>query len=709
MGPFGDKMHTKSRVAIRAIVGAGLSWLLLFGAVQAGMGVPSYELISGIAEETLLDYSALPHSLAPLSSEYIARALGLDPGVAIGSSPGSGAVVAAADDSGSPPAQPATGGTGIDPSRGERRVVEHEATNDDFADAYPISSVRFTARTDSSGASRESGDPSDCGLTGGTLWYRFEVAGAVGLVASTSGDRPASLAIYSGTDLASLERVGCDTDPLTGRTSVAFPAETDTSYYVQITGPGGGGPIVFSLDPLGVTEQVSVPLDEGEIRNGLSIAPALSADGRFVTFMSFAQNLVDGDNNGKSDVFVYDRVTDRTELVSVSSEEQQGDGPSGDLQSTMSADGRYVAFFSDATNLVPGDRNGFSDVFVRDRVRGTTTRVSVTSSGQERDCLPVCDPFTPAVETYPEGSHVRGVSITPDGRFIAFEYVAGLDERYPPEPPAQRAQDGLWGVYVHDRKMHTTELVSVNDRGEPATGAPGSFPDFPVISADGRYVAFRSDATNLVCGEGSCDRDTNASFDVFVHDRKAHETERVSVDSEGNQQDYDSFLPAMSADGRYVAFSSWSDLAPSELGQADGDVDVFVHDRKTGDTELVSVNSAGEPQDQGGANGHDGGTNDQLQPAISADGRYVAFSSMATNLADDNNNGVRDIFLHDRRTGITTLLSVSSAGIPGEASSALPALSADGRFVAFSSETEFVAEDDETPDQDVFVHSLPFL
>jgi Tol biopolymer transport system component len=434
----------------------------------------------------------------------------------------------------------------------------------------------------------------------------------------------------------------------------------------------------------------------------------LSADGRFVTFMSGAENLVPEDDDGafENDVFVHDRKTGDTELVSVNSGDTRRDGDSGADQSPISADGRYVAFWSEATNLVPHDENNYVDVFVRDRVRGTTTRVSVSSSGEEVEpCGPECDPFT-LNDATPKGGTDRGISITPNGRFVAFEYVVGLDERYPPGPPAE---GGFWGIYVHDSKTHTTELVSVNNRGESAGGTPyGS--DFPVISADGRYVAFRSGATNLVCRGGTCSGwDTNGTFDVFVHDRRARKTQRVSVDSYGNEQVGVSLLPSISADGRYVAFaSSASNLGPATEHAAD--FDVFVHDRKTGDTELVSVNSAGDKQDEGGATSFENGGHDQLQPAISADGRYVAFTSPATNLAaNDDNEQFRDIFLHDRLHGITTLVSVSSAGRSGDGPSGFPALSADARFVAFTSTSEFVEEDEPALHNDVFVHSLPFL
>jgi Tol biopolymer transport system component len=268
---------------------------------------------------------------------------------------------------------------------------------------------------------------------------------------------------------------------------------------------------------------------------------AISADGRYVAFDSYATNLVPGDTNHPGDVFVHDRQTGATELVSVDSSGNQGNG-GGSYRPAISADGRYVAFDSYAADLVPGDTNGSNDVFVHDRQTGTTERVNVDSAGNQGD-------------------------------------------------------------------------------GGDSQGA--------AISADGRFVAFQSGATNLVPG------DTNGNFDVFVHDRQTGATELVSVDSAGNQGGGHSYGAAISADGRYVAFESEaSNLVP---GDTNGSNDVFVHDRQTGVTELVSVGISGSLGD--------GASNNA---AISTDGRYVAFESGATNLVPGDTNGNFDVFVRDR-------------------------------------------------------------
>src|SRR5947207_2433895 len=316
-----------------------------------------------------------------------------------------------------------------------------------------------------------------------------------------------------------------------------------------------------------------------------------------------------------------------TERVSVSSagNEQIGLPPDGPTPPpSISANGRFVAFDSPATNLVAGDTNGRSAVFVHDRRSGTTERVSVDSAGDQGNSY--------------SGTIIRdyGVTMSADGRFVAFvsaatNLVAG-------------DTNGVADVFVHDRQTRTTERVSVDSAGTEGNGAS----IFSEISADGRFVAFWSSATNLVPG------DTNGVADVFVHDRQTRTTERVSIDSAGYQANSASTYSAISADGRFVAFvSTATNLVP---GDTNGGQDVFVHDRRTGTTERVSVDSAGTE-----SNGS------SERPAISADGRFVAFWSSATNLAPGDTNSLIDVFVHDRRAPAptTTTVSFDSPAPPG--------------------------------------------
>ena len=402
------------------------------------------------------------------------------------------------------------------------------------------------------------------------------------------------------------------------------------------------------------TGRVSVATGGGQGTGG-GYTPAVSADGRFVAFYSTATNLVSGDTNGLSDIFVHDRQTGTTERVSVASNGSQADSAS--YAPAISADGRFVAFYSAATNLVSGDSNGKADVFVHDRQTGTTERVSVATGGAE----------------------ATGVSLVPaisaDGRFVAFHSDA--------TNLVSGDTNGAYDVFVHDRQAGTTERVSVASGGTEATGGDSAY---PAISADGRFVAFYSYATDLVSG------DTNANYDIFVHDRQSGTTERVSVATGGGQATGgDSYTPAISADGRFVAFASGATNLVG--GDTNSSSDIFVHDRQTGTTERVSVATGG-----GQADGF------SYNPAIGADGRFVAFDSFATNLVSGDTNAVPDVFVHDRQTGTTERVSVATGGGQATGGNSLhPAISAGGRFVAFDSLAANLVTGDTNAVNDIFV------
>jgi len=351
-----------------------------------------------------------------------------------------------------------------------------------------------------------------------------------------------------------------------------------------------------------------------------------------------------------------------TERVSVDSAGNQGNDRSNGA--AISSDGRYVAFGSSASNLVPGDTSHAGDVFVHDRQTGITERVSVDSAGNQ-------------------GNNSSGFSaISADGRYVAFDSHASnlvpddTNECGSPDHP-----NNCDDIFVHDRQTGVTERVSMNSVGNQGNDDSS----FAAISADGRYVAFLSYATNLVVG------DTNAARDVFVHDRQTGATTRVSVDSGGNEGNGQSYIPAISADGRYVAFDSLaSNLVP---GDTNDGWDVFVHDRQTGGTTRVSVDSAGnEGNDYSGS------------PAITPDGRYVAFNSSASNLVPGDTNDGGDVFVHDRQTGVTERVSVDSAGNQGNGWSYEAAISAGGRYVAFVSSASNLVPGDTNGDADIFVH-----
>ena len=406
-----------------------------------------------------------------------------------------------------------------------------------------------------------------------------------------------------------------------------------------------------------VTQRASVS-SGGTQGDGESLYPAISADGRFVAFASASTNLVAGDANGFRDVFVRDLVGGTTEVESVDSTGAQGNGDSGgpSVDSlSISADGRFVAFTSAASSLVSGDTNGALDVFVRDRLSGTTERVSVASDGSQADA----DCFSP--------------SISADGRFVAFHSTASR--------LVAGDSNGVSDVFVHDRLGGTTERASVGSSGGEANGASR----YASISADGRFVVFASTATNLVAG------DVNGFEDVFVRDRIAGTTELVSVSSSGAQGDADSYyVSSISADGRWVAFGSAAD----DLVAVDGNgvYDVFVRDRIAGTTVLASVSSAGAQ-----ANAR----SDRC--SISADGRFVAFQSSASNLVAGDANGVYDVFVRDLVGGATELASLSTAGSQGTGGSGEPWISADGRRIAFYSSASNLVTGDTNAAGDVFV------
>jgi Tol biopolymer transport system component len=392
-------------------------------------------------------------------------------------------------------------------------------------------------------------------------------------------------------------------------------------------------------------------LTAGVQGDGNSYVPSISSDGRNVTFESIATNLVAGDTNGVSDIFVRDRLTETTYLVSRNSA-----GEKGNLESyspAISADSRYVTFQSFATNLVAGDTNTADDIFVRDRQTGTTTRVSKNSAGVQGD----------GASRYP--------SISADGRYVTFQSSATT--------LVSGDTNGVHDIFVRDRNTGTTYLVSKSSDGIQGNDES----TYPSISADGRYVAFESIATNLVSG------DTNG-VDVFVRDRQTGTATRVSKSSTGAEANGNSYSPAISADGRYVVFES----AATNLVAGDTNVknDIFVRDRNTGTTTRVSKSSAGVE------------ANDiSYYPVITADGRYVTFKSSATNLVSGDTNGVDDIFVRDRNTGTTTLVSRSSSGAQGDDASDIPAISADGRYVTFESIATNLVPGDVNGVWDIFV------
>jgi Tol biopolymer transport system component len=329
---------------------------------------------------------------------------------------------------------------------------------------------------------------------------------------------------------------------------------------------------------------VSVSTD-GTQANGRSYAPAISADGFLVVFESIASNLVAGDNNNAPDIYLRDLTASATTRVSVA-----GDGTdanSASYRPSISGDGAYVAFCSRASNLVAGDQDNASDLFLWQRSTASLTRVTVpgTSNGPLDGC--------------------ERTAIDDDGGVVAFAALAA----------------GQSNVYTYDRA--SSAITPVTSAADGSSGMSGL-----AISGDGKLVAFDSMATNLIAG------DSNRSRDVFVRDLAASSTARASLRSDGSQLPADSGTSGVgtSRDGRFVVFGSTAQgVVP---GDSNGSEDVFRRELATGKTTIVSVSATGGPED-----------GPSYAPAVNSDGSAVAFTTLATNIVGADSNSTPDVFL----------------------------------------------------------------
>lgn len=379
----------------------------------------------------------------------------------------------------------------------------------------------------------------------------------------------------------------------------------------------------------GAVVRVSVSSDGAE-GDECSYAGGISGNGRFVTFWSYADNLVPNDTNGMPDLFVHDRDPDGngiddegngvTTRVNLASDGTVGDNCYG---ISISDDGTLVCFTSTATNLVPNDTNGVGDVFVRDLVAGTTERVSVDANGAEAD-------------GYSWGA------ISADGRCVVLtSFATNL-------VPAD--SNGAGDVFLKDLVTGAVTLVSVDSNGLQGDGLSQS----GRLSADGRIVVFNSYASNLVPG------DTNGSGDGFIRDLAAGTTTRVTVGTGGVQMNQGGSVDGMSADGRWFVVSTASDnLIATDTNQV---FDVYVRDALLDATELASCSRTGEIGNDNPSL-HSRGT---LDASMSADGRFVTMISWATNLVSNDTNDSADAFLRDLSINIAASWNNYGAGFPGQ-------------------------------------------
>jgi Tol biopolymer transport system component len=368
----------------------------------------------------------------------------------------------------------------------------------------------------------------------------------------------------------------------------------------------------------GAGAQAAAPATE----MGAVTPTAVSANGRFLAFISSANNLVPGDTNGVADVFVYDRMADSFERVSVSSTGNQGNAESGIDAPTMSADGRFVVFSSEATNLVANDTNDSADKFIHDRSTGTTRRLG-------------------AIQLY------ASTAISADGRYLAFDAggahigaiarldrstgrIVGVTIGFDETPTVigisadgdRVAAQGSGGIYVHDFSTDHTHRVRLSNL--VSTIKLDAVPN--ALSADGRYLMFTSSLSNIVAG------DTNGKPDVFVRDLVNHRTNRISISNGERQSDAGSSGLGISGKGRYRLFVSFAhNLVP---GDTNGVADIFLRDSVAGTTVRCSVATDGAQADRGSSDG-----------ILSQNGLWTFFDSAATNLVPGDTNGTIDPFV----------------------------------------------------------------
>jgi len=444
--------------------------------------------------------------------------------------------------------------------------------------------------------------------------------------------RPIPSAVAQGT-------VGCATDAIVCRVSLSSDGAQgnyDSGFYNSalsadgrlIAFPSYAGNLVpndtnnmqdiFVHDrQTGTTTRVSVG-SNGQQANDWSFEPSMTADGRYVTFVSIASTIVPDDTNNALDTFIHDRQTATTTRASVAAGTPDSDGAA--INDAVSSDARYVTFTALTGSIISGDTSNIVAVFARDRQTGTTTLISISSTGVAGNGRS----FDP--------------SITPDGRLIVFSSAA--------TNLVSDDTNGEEDIFVHDRQTAMTTRVSLATNGDQSNGQSV----YADISADGRYIVYETYASNLVVG------DTNGVPDVLLHDRQTGDTTRVSVNMSGTQGNNKAYLASISVDGRYVAFVSLASNLVTD--DTNNNYDIFVRDLRTGVTRRVSLNADGEQ----------GNDRSYMFPAFSADGHIIAYESLADNLVADDTNERADVFVVDwqrltRIDGTVTLQGRSAANL----------------------------------------------
>jgi Tol biopolymer transport system component/ribosomal protein L24E len=452
-----------------------------------------------------------------------------------------------------------------------------------------------------------------------------------------------------------------------------------------------GSADVFLAQPAapGATIRVSVPSTGGEASGFAPVPtapPAVSADGGLVAFESDSSNLVAGDTNGVTDIFVRDRPGGHTERVSVATDGTQAN--KGSFKPGISADGRFVVFESAASNLLPGgaDTNGVKDIFLHDRQTKETKRISETNAA----------------------SPSQNASISANGKFIAFDSNGNFG-------PIQGSNANVTNVFRYSNPAAGGDgsiiMVSTQPPGKnnPSRQAPNGKSSFqPSVANDGT-VAFLSDATGLTGFDGDDPAGAKPNYtDVYVAAPSGAVTKASMSNSTYQAADGsthqspatgDSYRPSISADGTKVAFASDATNLPSAGADQNPDTDVFIRDIPGNATRLVDQPPNGVP---GGAS---------TAPAVNADGSAVAFVSAAPNLVPGDTNGAPDVFLANVNNGGIIRISArpGAEGLQADGASYLPGISGNGMNVAFGSNATNLVDGDQNHAYDVFLRTVPDL
>ncbi len=476
---------------------------------------------------------------------------------------------------------------------------------------------------------------------------------------------PENYTSYGGT------RVNVDTPPHIERS-----LEPGKTYYAMVTAHKGGVDgkpsrrfkveLIQSRPGQRIT-RISMGHDGYELpKSNATWELSVSADGRFVAFASGSDQVVAADSNGVKDVFVLDLETGETTLVSVNSSGEPGNGHS--QRPSISGDGRFVAFQSQASNLVANDTNNSEDVFLHDRDTGETTRISVASDGTQGN------------------GRSDNPAISADGRYIAFR-----SEAHNLVPDDTNSGPDIFLYQRSDGSVIRVSLSSNGEEGRKRSGVAGALFGAPAISGDGGLVVFRSLAYNLHPDGGANDPD------ILVRDWRAGRTELASVNNEGGQLFGDILSnPDISADGNYVVFqANHGNLFDDYKGFNGQGLDILLRDRAAGETALIPPERIPSRQYLPSA-----------EPSISGDGRYVVFRAMRKKLVEGGNQR-HDIFLFDRQTGETTLISKPEGDEYADGWSTRPVISADGGTIVFQSRAGNLVTGDNNMSWDVFVYRRP--